>query len=166
MQKFLGYGLVVLLSAGLLGGCAGKSKFQDKMKGLWVLQSRTLPDGVKVEPPGISGRMEWFPMDVDAETAHVSILTTHGDTGLQILGSHYDIEGQDRFTVSSYLEVGGGISKNPSKSYQSTKSSDSGTISVEGAKITFNHNAGYTFVFSGSRLTIRHQDGTVDMFEK
>ena len=166
MRKFLGYGLVVLLSAGLLGGCAGKSKFQNKMKGLWVLKSRTLPDGVKVEPPGISGRLEWFPMDVEAETAHVSILTTHGNTDLQILGSHYDIEDQDRFTVTHYLEVGGGVSKNPDKSYQSGKSSDSGTISVDGATITFSHNKGYTFVFAGSKLTIQHQDGTVDTLEK
>jgi hypothetical protein len=166
MRKFLGYGLVVLLSAGLLGGCAGKSKFQNKMKGLWVLKSRTLPDGVKVEPPGISGRLEWFPMDVDAETAHVSILTTHGNTDLRIQGLHYDIEGQNRFTVTSYLEVGGGISKNPGKAYQSTKSSDSGSISEEGSTITFKHNKGYTFAFTASNLTIQHQDGTVDILEK
>ena len=105
-------------------------------------------------------------MDVDAETAHVSILTTHGNTDLQILGLHYDIEGQDKFTVTSYLEVGGGISKSPGKTYQSAKSSDSGTISVEGSTITFKHIKGYTFAFTGSSLTIQHQDGTVDILEK
>jgi hypothetical protein len=166
MRTILRYGLVVLVSAGLFGGCAGKSKFQDKMKGLWVLKSRTLPDGTEIAPPAISGRMEWFPMDVDAETAHVSILTTYAGTDLQIAGAHYDIEGTDRFTCENYLEVGGGISKNPDKGYRTTKSADTGTITVEGGRITFQHGKGHAFVFEGSKLTIRHPDGTMDLLLK
>ncbi len=166
MRTILRYGLVVLISAGLFGGCAGKSKFQGKMKGLWVLKSRTLPDGTEIAPPAISGRMEWFPTDVDTETAHVSILTTYAGTDLQIVGAHYDIVGTDRFTCENYLEVGGGISKTPDKGYRAAKSADTGTITVEGGRITFEHGKGHAFVFEGSKLTIRHQDGTMDMFVK
>lgn len=166
MRTILHYGLVILISTGLFGGCAGKSNFQGKMKGLWVLKSRTLPDGTEIAPPAISGRMEWFPMDVDTETAHVSILTTYAGTDLQIAGAHYDIEGTDRFTSENYLEVGGGISKTPDKGYRTTKSEDTGTITVEGSRITFEHGKGHTFVFEGPKLTIHHQDGTIDVLTK
>jgi hypothetical protein len=110
--------------------------------------------------------LEWFPMDVDAETAHVSILTTYGETGLQIWGAHYDIEGVDSFTSESYLEVGGGLGKTPDKGYQTVKTTDSGTITVDDAGITFKHGKGLVFVFKGSQLTFRHQDGTTDVLVK
>jgi predicted phosphodiesterase len=105
-------------------------------------------------------------MDVDAETAHVSILTTHGDSDLQISGAHYDIEGTDRFISKSYLEVGGGLSKTPDKGFLAKKTTDNGTITVDATKITFQHGKGHSFVFEGSRLTIRHQDGTMDVLLK
>ena len=166
MRTILRYGLVLLVGAGLTSGCAGKDKWQDKMKGMWVLESRTLPDGSRMTPPSISGRFEWFPMDVDARTAHVSVLTTYGDTDLQVHGSHYDLDDYTRFSQESYLEVGGGINKTHDKSFEPVRSTDTGTIEVDGAKITFKHNKGLVYVFEGSVLTINHQDGTTDVLTK
>ena len=45
--------------------CTDDIKWQNKFKGIWVLQSRVLPDGKEITPPAISGRMEWFPMDAE-----------------------------------------------------------------------------------------------------
>jgi len=166
MRTILCYGLVLLVVGGLSSGCAGKDKFQDKMKGMWVLESRTLPDGTRMTPPSISGRLEWFPMDVDARTAHVSVLTTYGNTDLQIHGSHYDLGDYTQFSQESYLEVGGGISKTHDKSYESARTKDTGEINVDGGKITFRHSRGLVYVFEGSVLTITHLDGTTDVLIK
>ena len=166
MRTILRYGLVLLVGAGLTSGCAGKDKWQEKMKGMWTLESRTLPDGTRITPPSISGSMEWFPMDVDARTAHVSVLTTYGNTDLQVHGSHYDLDDYTRFSQNSYLEVGGGINKTHDKSYESVRSTDTGTIEVDGAKITFKHDKGLVYLFKGSVLTIKHKDGTTDVLTK
>lgn len=160
------YTILLLLGASLGAGCAGTDKFQDKMKGLWILKSRTLADGTELGPPGLSGRLEWFPMDVNARTAHVSVMTTHGDDGLQIHGSHYNLGDYKRFTQESYLSVGGGISKTHDKSYTSEKTAGGGTIDVDGSQVTIQHDNGPVYVFKGSKLTIKHQDGTTDILMK
>jgi hypothetical protein len=166
LQTILRYVFVLSIGAGLAVSCAGTDKFQDKMKGLWTLQSRTLADGTKLVPPSISGRFEWFPMDVAARTAHVSVLTTHGAEGLQIHGSHYALNDYKRFSQESYLQVGGGISKTHDKTYAPEKASISGNIEVEGSQITIRHDNGLVYVFKGSTLTISHQDGTTDILTK
>ena len=166
MRSMIRNGTKIFLCIGLLGACAGKDKFQDKMRGIWVLKSRTTVDGKEITPPAISGRLEWFPMDVDARTAHVSVLTTHGGGALQVLGSQYDLEDYKNFSQESYLEVGGGISKTPDKSFSVGRKPGSGTIGVDGSKITFAHDNGPTYVFEGARLTIRHADGTQDILLK
>tara|TARA_Y100001934_G_C11974171_1_gene595508 strand:- start:119 stop:634 length:516 start_codon:yes stop_codon:yes gene_type:complete len=159
---------VFLLAAvvALHTGCAGKDKFQDKMKGIWVLQSRTTPEGKTLTPPGISGRLEWFPTDAEKRTAHVSVLTTHGKDGLQIHGSHYDLQDYNTFSQKSYLVAGGGISKTADQSYSNGQSTSGGTIQVEGARITMQHQGGPTYVFEGANLKIQHPDGTEDHLVK
>lgn len=166
MRTVLRFSCLMLLGASLTLGCAGTDTFQNKMKGLWVLQSRTLPDGTEVGPPAVSGRLEWFPMNVEAKTAHVSMLLTHGDEGLQIHGSHYDLNDYSTFTQTDYLQVGGGINKTHDQTYTMEKITRSGTISVDGSKITFQHENGPTYTFQGSKLTIKHRDGTVDVLMK
>tara|TARA_A100001037_G_scaffold204856_1_gene183254 strand:- start:701 stop:1210 length:510 start_codon:yes stop_codon:yes gene_type:complete len=160
------HALLLCLFAGLVAGCAGKDNFQNKMKGLWVLKSRTLPGGETVVPPSVSGRLEWFPMDINARTAHVSVLTTHGDEGVQIHGSHYNLNDYQTFSQESYLRVGGGIRKTHDKTYTSERTQSSGSIQVEGSRITFRHDGGPTYVFEGSNLTIEHADGTKDVLAK
>ena len=166
MQATIRFSLILLITAGLLGSCADKDKFQNKMKGIWILKSRALPEGEQIVPPSISGRLEWFPMDVDAGTAHVSILTTHGGEGLQVHGSHYTLNDHARFSQVSYLEIGGGVSKTHDKTFAAGRKTISGTIQVEGARITFRHESGPVYVFEGSQLTIEHPDGTTDVLMK
>lgn len=166
MRSTLRWLLAICLCAGVGTSCAGKDKFQDKMKGLWVLQSRTLPDGKVLSPPAISGRLEWFPLDVDKRTAHVSVLATHGDDDLQIHGSHYDLGDYSSFTQETYVTVGGGIDKTHDKTFSTERTTRSGSISVEGSTITFTHDNGPVYVFAGSKLTIKHRDGTVDLLAK
>ena len=166
MRTILHCGFLLLIGSGLISSCAEKNTLQDKLKGMWVLESRTLPDGTQLTPPTISGRLDWFAMNADAGTAHVSVLTTYGDTDLQVYGSHYTIVDNAEFSQEIYLEVGGGVSKNHDKSYKSARETDAGTIDVEGTKITIKHNKGLVYVFDGAVLTIKHQDGTTDVLIK
>ena len=165
-RTILRLSLMILLGASFATGCAGKDTFQNKLKGLWVLESRTLPGGETVTPPAISGRLEWFPSDPEARTAHVSVLMTHGDGGLQVHGSNYDLGDYQQFTQTSYLEVGGGLATTPGESYEVVNSTRNGTLTVEGSTITLNHDSGPTYIFKGSQLTIEHPDGTTDVLTK
>lgn len=147
--------LVVASSA-----CTDDIKWQNKFKGIWILQSRVLPDGKELKPPQISGRMEWFPMD--PTHAHISFLTTHDPKSVQIQGDHITLNSITAFDRTTYMKIGGGLSQHYVEGVSTEPKTTSGTITNEGSRFTYSEGNGLTLVFEGDLLQIRHPDGTID----
>ena len=140
--------------------CTDDIKWQNKFKGIWVLQSRVLPDGKEITPPAISGRMEWFPMD--AEHAHLSFLTTYGPESVQVQGDHITLKGTTAYDRTTYMKIGGGLSPHSTEGVSTETLTTSGTIAGDRTRFTWTDDAGLTLTFDGDLLTIRHPDGTLD----
>jgi hypothetical protein len=148
----------------LLLGCAEDSKVQDKLKGLWVLESRTLSDGTVLTPPAFTACAEWTASD--PLLGHLSYLATYGGADTQFLGADYQFTSETAFTRTVYNAVGGGMKAGFSPGFQAPGPKDQGSAEASGARMTLRHADGFLFTFEGSKLTVTHPDGTVDLLKK
>ena len=139
---------LVLAAVVLAHGCSDPVKVQDKLKGLWILESRTPSGGVAMVPPEISGRIEWFEMD--AGNGHMSYMITSGLEHTQFLGAHYHFQGTTAFDRDVYARIGGGTHVGYVPGTQVPGPPDAGTIEVDGARQTLRHADGTTFEFQGA----------------
>lgn len=158
------YIISACLLVGVTSACGKEIKWQNNFKGMWILQSRTLSDGTRLESPTLSGRFEWFP--TSAMNAHISYLATLGPDEVQIQGQHLEISG-DRFTSETYLRAGGGFVPAYMPGFTTDPATDEGTFKIEAPVTYAAYNSGMTIVFLDKKsLEVRHSDGTVDRFEK
>jgi len=157
--------LAVLAAAAIAhAGCGEDSKLQDKLKGLWVLQTRTTSGGKELIPPEVSVRVEWFAMD--PTHGHMSFMATRGLDDTQVLGAHYSILNEATFERTVYLAIGGGINPTFVPGMATENTTDRGDVVVAGTRGELRHDSGLSMVFDGSTLTLTHTDGTVDILTK
>ena len=158
---------LLLLSAACLflaAACSDEATLQDKFTGVWQLQSRKAADGTTVQPPGISGLMEWFVIDRDR--GHVTIALSSGVDDLQFEGAVYTIT-EGSFTREVYLRINGGYRPLAQPGYSTSATTDSGQIQgLDTDRVVLAHAGKFTFTFEGSVLTVVHADNTVDTWKK
>ncbi len=152
----------------VLVACGDDVKPQDGIRGRWVLKSRTLPGGQKINPPQVYGIREWYPLD--KERAHVTMAFSMGKEDLKLSGSIITLDGvgpdAKSFTEEHYFRIG------DRPGIETTRTTSDGRVSfVDSArKLTFSDGSvqmyGTDKEGNDPLLTITHKNGTVDLWKR
>lgn len=156
MVRRVVFGLGILL-AGLTSGCSDRlAQMQEQLAGVWVLESRELPDGSVLRPPAVSGVFSWMP--ADSRKAHVTfnVQVDRGEGGVRTFdyaASKYEIS-TSAITRSRYLLIRQGYrssSASPITIYDKGKSAK-GKITLDDGVIRITHERGYAEEFRGDMM--------------
>jgi hypothetical protein len=168
------YGAIIGLGVLLLGftqGCSDRlATMQEQLAGTWVLSSRELPDGRRLEPPSISGAFTWLPMD--SRKAHVTLnvlLEGNGEAPrtFDFAASKYEIS-TSAITRARHLLIRQGYrssAETPLSLYTKAKSSK-GKISLDEDGIRITHERGYSESFTGDTMTAAFPGAFVDTWKR
>ncbi len=134
----------VLLTVCLGSGCSDPlSDIQAKCEGIWVLQSRELPDGTLLTPPQIHGVFSWVALD--PRKAHVTqnlVLEAQADVPRRVdyAASVFEIS-TSAITRKRHLLLRQGYrlsSENPINVYHKGKTAK-GKLSIEDGSVRISH---------------------------
>jgi len=147
----------------LVAGCAEDVKHQIEFRGKWVLESRKLPDGQALQPPGISGFLEWFP--ITEKTSHVTVAFSAGEDHIQLADFMISLEGHT-ITREGYMEIGGGYAPAARPGTRTSRTTTRGQVRVEGEQIGIAYDDGTASIYKGTTLAWTHRDGTTDTWTR
>ena len=146
----------------LVIGCGEQVKYQSTFRGSWILNSRKLPDGKVITPPSVTGLLQWFP--ISENQAHVIVAFTRNEESIQVLESIYQLEDQS-FEQEEFVQIGGEYALEHQPKIAIERKTRQGRISQENGQITLTAD-GSKHVFNGAALTITHENGTVDSWQR
>jgi len=143
---------------------------QRRLEGVWVLESRELPDGTSLRGPDVSGVMSWVP--VDSRRAHVTLnLLVEGEVDqgrtFNYSASTYEIS-TSAITRKRHILIRQGYRSSaaaPITVYKKAKTAK-GKISVEGEVVRVSHEDGFSQVFDGDSMTSTYPDRFTDTWKR
>jgi len=153
--------LVVLLA--LVVGCSGDVKHQSEFRGKWSLETRKLPDGKVLQPPQVSGVLEWFPLS--EKTSHVTVAFSVGEGQVQ-LADYVNTLNRSTISRKNFVDLGGGYRPSSGSTEMLPRSTTEGTVSVQDSVTTLAYSDGVKCRYEGATLVYTHSDATVDTWKR
>ncbi len=176
MVKSLTRTLLVVLAASLITGCADETQHQFAFRGKWRLERRQMPDGKILQPPAVSGHYEWYPTGLT--TAHVTASISVGQDHIQVSGFTYSFQSDavesQSFTLSEYMDVGGGYRTSSHASLNAPDYAATGDMVVNGNLVTLKYADGATQIYEDISIAVvdsvvfkvTFNDGTMDTWRR
>ena len=153
--------LGVLLA--LMAGCGGDIAHQSEFRGKWVLETRTLPDGKLLQPPQVSGVLEWFPLS--EEKSHVTVAFSVGEGHVQLADYVNTLKRSTIFRENS-VDLQGGYRPSSGPTERIPRTTTEGKVSVQDSVTTLAYDDGVSCRYEGATLIYTHSDGTVDTWKR
>ena len=170
MRRWAVLGLSLFL-VGMASGCSDRlADMQEMLEGTWVLESRELPDGTRLQSPQVSGVFSWVPIDSRKANVTLHVLLDSSDRfprTFDYAASTYEIS-TSAITRKRHLFIRQGYRSSaeaPITVYPKAKTAK-GKISMVDGAIKISHEEGFSQEFNGDRMVAQFPDTFKDTWKR